>query len=74
MGSPLETRPWFVDNITKTIRGVYMAMYPRRGVSIEYWEGAITMMVSILEAVGGNPIEILTPEDVQLVRKMYGNG
>lgn len=49
-----------------------MAMYPRRAVSIEYWKGAVTMMVSILEAVGGRPMEVLTPEDVQLVREIYG--
>lgn len=72
MASPLETRPWFTDSLTKTIRGVYMAMYPRRAVSVEYWKGSVTMMVSILEAVGGKPMEVLTPEDIQLVREIYG--
>jgi len=71
MPSLLETRPWFVDSLTKSIRGVYGAMYPRRGVSIEYWKGALTMMIAILESVGGNPMEVLTPDDLQLVREMY---
>ena len=72
MSNPLETRPWFVDNLTKTIRGVYMAAYPRRGADVGYWKGAVSMVVAIIEALGGDPLNVITPEDVELVREMYG--
>ena len=72
MPTSLETRPWFVDNLAETIRGVYMAAYPRRGVDVDYWRGVVSIVVSILIAVGSDPMKVLTPEDVELVREMYG--
>jgi len=64
MSNPLETRPWFVDNLTKTIRGVYMAAYPRRGADVGYWKGAVSMVVAIIEALGGDPLNVITPEEI----------
>lgn len=67
-------KPWFRDDIARTLMSVYFASCANQdqsaaGGSNEYRKGFAAALASVSLAVGVNPETFLAPEDVQRLRK-----
>lgn len=63
-----DLRPWFRENLTSLIQGLYFQSRPYNHVSRERWIGTLIAWSSILLAVGGNPETFMAPEDIQTLK------
>lgn len=62
-----DITPWFVDNLTRVISGIYFSTRGAGITSRERWIGYLMAWSSVLLAVGGNPSTFMAPEDIQIL-------
>lgn len=68
-----DIKPWFQDDIARTLMSIYFASKSGRGAAIsgqDYEAGFAAALASVALAVGVNPESFLSPEDVQALRKV----
>jgi len=69
-----DIKPWFQDDIARTLGSIYFASVSGRGqaqglpVQGDYAVGFAAALSAVALAVGVNPESFLSPEDVQKLR------
>ena len=76
MGNVSDIKPWFREDLARTLMSVYFAsktaVSGQRSVVSggEYEAGFAAALASVALAVGVNPESFLSPEDVQRLRSV----
>lgn len=72
MSNVSDIKPWFREDIARTLMSIYFASVTsskhRSEENEHYREGFASALSSVALAVGVNPETFLAPEDVQLLK------
>jgi hypothetical protein len=72
MSNVSDIKPWFREDIARTIMSIYFASVSSNSYRTEdsehYRVGFATALSSVALAVGVNPESFLAPEDIQLIK------
>jgi hypothetical protein len=74
MGNVSDIKPWFREDLARTLGSIYFASVSARGqaqglpVQGDYMVGFAAALSAVALAVGVNPESFLAPEDVQKLR------
>ena len=64
-----DIKPWFRDDIARTLASIYFASVQGQSNNTEYRAGFASALASVALAVGVNPESFLSPDDVQRLRE-----
>ncbi len=64
----LPDKPWFREDITRTLLSIYAAFRPVPSPTTQRQAGFSDAIAAVALAVGVNPEELLLPEDIQRIR------
>lgn len=68
MSNVADVKPWFREDLARTLMSIYFASVQGNGQSAQYRAGFAAALSSVALAVGVNPETFLKPEDVQLLK------
>ena len=70
MNTVVDIKPWFRDDLARTLASIYFASKSGGQRSADGYEaGFAAALASVALAVGVNPESFLSPEDIQRLRK-----
>lgn len=67
MSNPYPEKPWFREDLERTLQSIYAAFKPVPSPTTQRQAGFADAIAAVALAVGVDPKELLLPEDIQRI-------